>query len=228
MLKCIIVDDEPLARSLLEGHMADIPILEHVGSFKNAMHAFAFLKKSKVDVIFLDVQMPKLTGMDFLKSIQNPPKIILTTAYREYAVEGYEYGVVDYLLKPITFNRFFKAINRLQVNLKVQQSETNHQSESIFVHANKKQIKIDFAKVLYIESLKDYIKIHLKDKKVVVKESLSQIESRLPHTFLRVHRSYIVNCTKISAYTAKDVEIDAIEIPIGGTFKDFVLAYLKR
>lgn len=229
MFKCIVVDDEPLALSLLEGHIAEVPILKHVGSFKNAMDALAFLKKNEVDVIFLDVQMPKLTGIDFLKSIRNSPKVVLTTAYREYAVDSYEYGVLDYLLKPITFKRFFKTVDKLQLNNSEEgQPTTSGKIESIFVHANKKQIKIVLEEVLYIEGLKDYVKIHLLDRRVIVKEHLSQILNRLPDTFLRVHRSYIVNTQKISAYTAKDVEIGDLEIPIGGTYKTLVLNSLKR
>lgn len=228
MFRCIVVDDEPLARSLLEDHIAEVPILEHVGSFRNAMDAFAFLNKNQVDVIFLDIQMPKLTGFDFLKSIQNPPKVILTTAYREYALDSYEFGIVDYILKPITFDRFFKAVNKLQLsNLELDKPSKTSDVESIFVYANKKQIKIELEDVLYIESLKDYVKIHFLDKKVVVKEQLSQLLSRLPQTFLRVHRSYIVNTKKISAFTAKDIEIGTIEIPIGGTYKDLVLNNLR-
>ncbi len=229
MFKCIVVDDEPLALSLLEGYIAEVPILEHLVSFKNVMEAFAFLNKNKVDVIFLDIQMPKLTGIDFLKSIRNPPKVVLTTAYREYAIDSYEYGVVDYLLKPITFNRFFKAVNKLQMNnLELDKATTTSKIESIFVHANKKQIKIVLEEVLYIESLKDYVKIHFIDRRIIVKEHLSQILKSLPNTFLRVHRSYIINTKKISAYTAKDVEIGNFEIPIGGTYKTLVLNILKR
>jgi DNA-binding LytR/AlgR family response regulator len=229
MFKCIVVDDEPLALSLLENHIVEIPFLRHVGSFKNVMDASTFLSRNEIDVIFLDIQMPKLTGIDFLKSIKNSPKIILTTAYREYAVDSYEYGVLDYLLKPITFNRFFKAVNKLHSNpLEVEEQIESSMVESIFVYANKKQNKIILEEATHIEGLKDYVKIHLQERNFVVKETLSQILKRLPNSFLRVHRSYIVNIKKVTAYTAKDVELGHIEIPIGGSYKAFVINILSK
>ncbi|MET1260592.1 LytTR family DNA-binding domain-containing protein [Flagellimonas sp. DF-77] len=228
MFKCIVIDDEPLARSLLEGHIADVPVLEHLGSFKSAVAAHGFLQTHSVDVLFLDIQMPKLTGLDFLKTLTHPPQVILTTAYREYAVDSYEFGVVDYLLKPITFERFFKAIGKLQQPTKsAEPREHSPRQEAIFVQANKKQLKINLAEVLYIESLKDYVKLHLADRRVVVKEPLNQLLQRLPNTFLRVHRSYVVNTDQVTAFTAKDVEIGTLEIPIGGTYKEGVLLVLK-
>lgn len=228
MYKCIVIDDEPLARSLLEGHIAEIAFLTHLQSFKNALDAITFLNQNKVDVIFLDIQMPKLTGIDFLKSLHHHPKVILTTAYREYALESYEYEVVDYLLKPITFTRFLKAVNKLQENTVGKEEKAfSNEASSIFVQSNKKQIKVELEEVLYIESLKDYVKIHFLDKRVVVKEQLNQIQKRLPDTFLRTHRSYMVNTQKITAYTSKDIEIGDFEIPIGATYKDVVINYLK-
>ncbi|NQZ45850.1 MAG: response regulator transcription factor [Flavobacteriaceae bacterium] len=229
MLKCIVIDDEPLARSLLEGHIADVPVLEHLGSFKSAVAAHGFLQNHSVDVLFLDIQMPKLTGLDFLKTLTHPPQVILTTAYREYAVDSYEFGVVDYLLKPITFERFFKAVGKLQQPATpTEPREHASRQDAIFVQVNKKQLKIGLAEVLYIESLKDYVKIHLADRRVVVKEPLNQLLQRLPNTFLRVHRSYVVNTDQVTAYTAKDVEIGAQEIPIGGTYKEGVIDLLSR
>jgi DNA-binding LytR/AlgR family response regulator len=173
--------------------------------------------------------MPKLTGIDFLKSIENSPKVILTTAYREYALQSYEYGVVDYLLKPITFKRFFKAVSKLQkITLEMDNTIVSSKVDSIFVHANRRGIKIVLAEVLYIEGLKDYVKIHCSKQTVVVKETLSQLSNRLPSSFLRVHRSYVVNTEKISAYTAKDIEVGDFEIPIGGTYKTLLFNFLKK
>lgn len=232
MMTCIVVDDEPLARSLLEQHIADIPFLEHAGSFKNALLAADFLSKNQVDVLFLDIQMPKLTGIDFLKSLQHPPTVIFTTAYREYAVESYELQAQDYLLKPITFKRFFTAVSRLQVAapkaIETSDQETTHTHEHIFVHVNKKHIKVILNEVRYIESIKDYLKIHTTTETLVIKERISHFIEQLPDTsFIRVHRSYIVNCDHVTAFTQQDIEIGTVEIPIGGTYKEGVIKILK-
>ena len=232
MIKCIIVDDEPLARSLLEQHIAEVPFLEHVGSFKNALLASQFLTTNQVDVLFLDIQMPKLTGIDFLKSLSNPPKVIFTTAYREYAVESYELQAQDYLLKPITFERFFTAVNRLQVAPKnevttpIQEAATT--PAHIFVYTNKKHIKVILQYIKYVESLKNYLKIHTTTETLVIKERISHFIEQLPEDqFLRVHRSYIVNTSYVTAFTQQDVEIGNIEIPIGGKYKEYVVSVLK-
>lgn len=232
MMTCIVVDDEPLARSLLEQHITDVPFLEHLGSFKNALLAADFLSKNQVEVLFLDIQMPKLTGIDFLKSLQYPPKVIFTTAYREYAVESYELQAQDYLLKPITFERFFKAVSRLQVatpkTVETSPQETIHAPAHIFVHVNKKHIKVILSDVTYIESIKDYLKIHTTTETLVIKERISHFIEQLPdNPFVRVHRSYIVNRDHITAFTQQDIEIGTIEIPIGGKYKEEVLSKLK-
>ncbi len=228
MIKCIVVDDEPLARSLLEGHIGEVPFLEHLGSFKDGVEAIDFLRTTTVDVIFLDIQMPKLTGIDVLKTITSPPKVIFTTAYREYALESYEYEAVDYLLKPVTFTRFFKAVNKLlPVSEDVGARTHVPPVEHIYVAFNKKRIKVMLDQVLYIESVKDYIRIHLEDKRLVVKEQLGRFAEQLPAHFLRTHRSYVVNTNKITAYTALDVEIGDKEIPIGGKYKEYVFGLLN-
>ncbi|WP_422860246.1 LytR/AlgR family response regulator transcription factor [Flagellimonas sp. S174] len=230
MIKCILVDDEPLARSLLEGHIAEIPYLELLGSFKNALEASDFLNKKKVDVVFLDIQMPKLTGLDFLGTLSNAPKVIFTTAYRQYALDSYEFEAVDYLLKPITFSRFLKAINKLTHSV---QSVSKVEIESpnpdfMFVSSNKKQVKVVFDKISHIESFKDYIRIHLPNESLVIKEQLGNILKDLPSHFIRVHRSYVINSRKVTAYTARDIEITSLEIPIGGKYKEYVFGYLKN
>ncbi|TAI49159.1 LytR/AlgR family response regulator transcription factor [Flagellimonas allohymeniacidonis] len=230
MIKCILVDDEPLARSLLEAHIAEIPYLQLLGSFKNAIEASDFLAKQTIDVIFLDIQMPKLTGLDFLSTISNPPKVIFTTAYREYALESYELEAVDYLLKPITFSRFLKAVNKLSDGVQtVSKGDTERQAaDHLFVSSNKKQVKVVLHDISYIESLKDYIRIHLPNESLVIKEQLGKIIEQLPSYFIRIHRSYVVNSKKITAYTAQDVEIAKLEIPIGGKYKEYVFSYLKN
>ena len=228
MIKCIVVDDEPLARSLVEGHIAQVPFLEHIGSFKNAVLASDFLSSNSVDLILLDIQMPMLTGIDFLKSLQNPPKVIFTTAYRDYAVESYELQVVDYLLKPITFSRFFKAVSKLNATPQVKTPEVPSGRDHIFVQANKKNIKVVLDAILYVESLKDYLKIHTTSDTIVIKERISAFAKALPQNkFIQVHRSYIVAREKVTAFTQQDVEIGRIEIPIGGSYKEYVLKVLK-
>ena len=230
MIKCILVDDEPLARSLLEGHIAAIPYLELCGSFKNAVLAADFLSKNQVDVLFLDIQMPMLTGIQFLKNLKNPPQVIFTTAYREYAVESYELEVVDYLLKPITFERFFKAVSKLTTPA-VTSSEMSADgiSEAIFVQSNRKHIKVILEDILYVESIKDYLKIHRKEGVLVIKERISHFVTQLPpDRFLQVHRSYIVRIAAVTAFTQLDVEIGNMEIPIGGKYKEGVVQMLKK
>ena len=232
MISCIVVDDEPLARSLLESHIADVPFLEHKGSFKNALLASQFLTTNQVDVMFLDIQMPKITGIDFLKSIATPPTVIFTTAYREYAVESYELQAQDYLLKPITFERFFTAVSRLQVAppkaIETTSQEVVSSPAHIFVQLNKKHVKVILQYIKYVESIKDYLKIHTTTETLVIKERISHFIEQLPSDqFLRVHRSYIVNKDQVTAFTQQDIEIGDIEIPIGGKYKDHVLGILK-
>jgi DNA-binding LytR/AlgR family response regulator len=231
-VNCIIIDDEPLAAALIEAHVANIPNLNIVATCSNALEGFEVLKTQAVDLIFLDIQMPLLTGIEFLKSLSNPPKVIFTTAYREYAIESYELEVVDYLLKPISFDRFFKAINKFFKTIEVKSSrvvvsEPQEVSKYIFVNANKKQHKISFSDIVYVESIKDYIRIHLTNKTIVTKDKISDFEHKLSSNFLRTHRSYIVNADKITAYTVNDVEIGDLEIPIGISYKKQLLEKLK-
>ncbi|MGB0525326.1 MAG: LytR/AlgR family response regulator transcription factor [Flammeovirgaceae bacterium] len=232
--QCLIVDDEPLAIELLETHLALLDQLELVASCTNAIQAMEVIQHQHVDLLFLDIQMPMLTGIEFLKSLKNPPKVIFTTAYRDYALEGYELDVVDYLLKPISFDRFFKAVTKYQqlastVSSQVLTTESVKPLEKdyFYVKINKKHHKVRFHEVLYIESIKDYIKIHLEDGELLVKEKISEIESQLPdQLFLRIHRSFIVNVEKVSAFTAHDVEIGKMEIPIGISYKQVALKAL--
>lgn len=232
-IRCVIIDDEPLAIELIESHLTHFEYMEVLRTFKNVLHAMEFIKNNPVDLIFLDIQMPMLSGIDFLKSAKVAPKVILTTAYREYAVESYELNVVDYLLKPITFDRFFKAIDKYFELTSTQPSPPliNHErgleKNFIFVKADKKHVKLNFGNILYVESIKDYIKIVTSESTVIVKEKISEIATNLPEQhFIRVHRSYIVNIQKITAFTNHDIEINKIEIPIGGMYKQQVLKML--
>lgn len=232
-IRCILIDDEPPAIALLEKHISAFSDIEIVATCNSAIEATEILKKESVDLLFLDIQMPVLTGLDFLKSKSNLPKVILTTAHRKYALESYDLDVVDYLLKPISFNRFFKAIERFYRQAPQEQHHTKTvqtvTSEHMFVNINKKHHKITFDRILYVESLKDYVRIHEANKSYVVKNNIGTIEKELPHGhFMRVHRSYIVALDKITAYTSLDIEIDNIEIPIGQTYKEKVITILNR
>lgn len=220
--KCLIVDDEELARELIESHLSKLNDFELVASCDSAIEAHKILKEQEVDLIFLDIKMPVLKGTEFLKNLTTKPKVIFTTAYREYAVEGFELNATDYLLKPITFSRFFKAVERF-----IENAKTSKKDDYIYVQANKKNIKILFDDILYIESIKDYIRIHLEKEKVMIKHGLSAFLEKLDSRFLRVHRSYIVNTDKVTAFTKKDIEIGTIEIPIGEHYKEQVLDTLN-
>ncbi len=222
--KCVIVDDEPLARELIETYLGNLPDFELVASCQNAIEASKVLNDSQIDLIFLDIEMPLLKGTDFFTNLIHKPDVIFTTAYRDYALDGFNLNAVDYLLKPIFFERFFQAIQKfLKLKSKENSSQTTLDSDAvvnyIFVNKAKKQIKVLFDNVLYIESLKDYIKIHLQNDTLVIKESISNFEKRIDNRFTRVHRSYIVNQDKITAYTKNDIEIGTIEIPIGNFYK---------
>ncbi len=230
--KCMIIDDEPLALQLIESYITKIPNLDIVARCSNAIEGFEILKKQSIDLIFLDIQMPLLTGIEFLNSLQSPPKVILTTAYRDYAPESYELEVLDYLLKPISFTRFFKAIDKYFETKVATDTNKNSEkisiSESILINMNKKHYKVFCKDILYAESLKDYIRIHTNTGKVTTKDKISDFEKKLPPYFLRTHRSYIVNTSKITAFTANDVEIGDIEIPIGISYKQDVFRKIKE
>ncbi len=221
MYKCIIVDDEELARRLIKRHLSELEDFELVASCESAIEALKIIKQTPVDLMFLDIEMPLVKGTDFLKNLKQKPKVIFTTAYREYALEGFELNVVDYLLKPIIFTRFLKAIEKFL--------ESTHKgiersaSKYIYIQSNKKNIKIVLDDVLYIESLKEYVQIHFEDRKVIFKDGITAFEKKLNHHFLRVHRSYIINTNKITAYNKRDIEIGKIEIPIGDSYKERVL-----
>lgn len=227
-IKCILIDDEPPAIELLKKHISAIPDLEIVATCNSAIVASEILKNTTVDLLFLDIQMPVLTGIDFLKSGKKLPKVILTTAHREYALESYDLDVVDYLLKPISFERFFKSIERyyqqVEKNSGTVVSNKQQYQDYMFININKKQHKVSFDTILYIESLKDYVRIHTNTgKALVVKNNIGTIEKLLPkNEFIRVHRSYIASIHKITAYTTVDIEIGTIEIPIGQTYKEKV------
>jgi len=231
-VSCIIIDDEPLAIQVIENHLKQLTDFDLQGSFQNPMEAFEYLKNNAIDLIFSDIEMPFMNGIEFVKNLQNPPKVIFTTAYRNYAIESYELDVIDYLLKPISFSRFFKAVQKYQSLTKgtiaTPPQEERLANDHLYVNTNKKYVKVLFEDILYVESLKDYVRIHTASDRVVTKASLSDFIEKLPSTFLRIHRSFVVNRNKITAFTANDVEIESIEIPIGSSYKHGVLEQLKK
>lgn len=233
IIQCIIVDDEPVAREILESHLAKINTVKVVACCKNALEAFNAISTDLVDLVFLDINMPDISGLSFAKSINSNIKIIFTTAYREYAVDGFDLRAVDYLLKPISFERLLQAINKYQdenmpVKTLVADEITPEKSDFIFVRSDRKMIKINFSEIAFVESLADYVKIHLAEKVVVTRETISNIEARLPQNeFLRVHRSYIVSLAAISSFTNEYVEIGKHEIPISRSYKVDVLKQLE-
>ena len=233
-INCVIVDDEPVARNVLETFVAKIPNLELVKSCKNAMEAFEVANQQKIDIFFLDINMPDISGLSLAKSINQKAKIIFTTAYREYAVDGFNLQAVDYLLKPISFDRFLQSIHKcfegvcfIDSEIKIEKSVLKN--DFIFVRSDRKMIKINFDEIQYVESLSDYIKIHSVDKTITTRETISNIETKLPaKNFLRIHRSYIVNLKKMNSYTNEFVEIGKNAIPISRTYKENVLKKLTE
>jgi DNA-binding LytR/AlgR family response regulator len=233
-IKCVIVDDEPLAIEIVESYVGRIEQLQLIGTFRNAIQAFAFLQQQSVDLIFLDIQMPKLSGIDFLRTLKNPPKVIFTTAFRDYALDGFELEVVDYLLKPIPFERFLKAVGKVMqqppslTQASVQKSETAP-DDYVYFKVDKRMVKTKMTDVLYIESIKDYVKVRTAEKEIITQQKISYLEESLPRQqFLRIHRSFIVNVDKIDAYSATEVEIGKLSIPIGRNYKNDVMKALAK
>ncbi len=220
--KCIIVDDEPPAIKVLESFIESVPQLKIVKTCKNAFEAIDVLNTEKIDIMFLDIHMPKLIGTDLIKTLQSPPKVIFTTAHQDFAIEAFELDAIDYLLKPISFQRFLKAINKYcqTTSLEVQLKEQDQ--GFVYFRSDRKMIKVYLEDILYIESLKDYIIIHREhNAELRVKQTLTSVEKMLPKNLvLRIHRSYIVAIGKITAFTKHDVEIGKIELPIGRNFVD--------
>ncbi|MCH3881816.1 MULTISPECIES: LytR/AlgR family response regulator transcription factor [Tenacibaculum] len=233
-ITCVIVDDEPVARDVLESFVEKIPNLKLIKSCKNAMEAFQIMNTQKVDLFFLDINMPEISGLSLAKSIPKKTKIIFTTAYREYAVDGFDLQAVDYLLKPIAFDRFLQAVNKFfetTVAGKVgfEKEDVIEKNDFIFVRSERKMVKINFDEILFIESLSDYIKITLQNSVVVTRETISNIESKLPVAkFMRTHRSFIISLPQITSYTNEFIEIGKKAIPISRSYKETVLQKLAE
>ena len=233
-LRCLLIDDEPPALKILASYISNINGLEIVGQCKNALEALDVLNQRTVDVIFLDIKMPKILGTEFLKNLSHPPKVIFVTAYREYAVEGYELDAVDYLVKPVSFERFFKAItklNRMMGKETISASVDYKSNPEAFVYlkVDKDMKKIFVNDIVYIESWKDYIKLFLVNgKNLIAKQTITAMENLLSeHKFMRVHRSYMVSINKISGYNGISVQLETKEIPIGRLYKQVVMEKLQ-
>jgi len=221
-IRCVIIDDEPLAINVIENHLKNFDNIEVVATFNNPLKAYSVLEQEKIDLIFLDINMPQLSGFAFIDNLSHRPLIVITTAYREYAVKSYELNILDYLVKPIPFNRFLKTINKVyqQVYVSSNTGEANIQQEPhIFLKVNKKLIKVNLNDILLIESLKDYIKVMTKLGDHVVHKSLTAITEELPQSnFIRIHRSYTISINKIDALEGNTVEIANRRIPIGRNY----------
>ncbi|MBK8043137.1 MAG: response regulator transcription factor [Haliscomenobacter sp.] len=244
MIKVIIVDDEPLAQDVLETYIEKIPELSLVGKCGNALEANEMLKQEEVDLMFLDIQMPQLTGIDFLKTLPKPPLVIFTTAYSNYAVEGFELNALDYLLKPISLERFMKSVNKAAEQLELLRKEApapaaledpsiSDSGEYIFVKADKKLIKVNFQEIIYIEGLKDYVIIRMENQRVITLQTMKSLEDKLPVSkFKRIHRSYIVNIDKINAIVGNMIEVlekgQAKHLPIGKNYRDELLDMINK
>jgi DNA-binding LytR/AlgR family response regulator len=244
MINVIIVDDEPLAQDVLETYVEKVPELKLVRKCNNAFEANEALKNYPIDLMFLDIQMPQLTGIDFLKTLTRPPLVVFTTAYSNYAIEGFELNALDYLLKPISLERFMKAVNKAVDQIELQRRETpvgagSHSSaeeegpDYIFVKADKKLVKVNFNEVIYIEGLKDYVIIRLDNSRVITLQTMKSLEDKLPIAmFKRIHRSYIVNIGKINAIVGNMVEVMekgvAKHLPVGKNYREELLDLINK
>lgn len=224
-IKCIIVEDEPLAVKVLADYVSQVPFLQLQGTFKDALLASDYLRDHPVDLIFLDIHLPKLKGMAFLKTLTNPPMVIITTAYHQYAVEGFNLNVTDYLLKPFDFERFLMAVNKVKSAAKetAALAEGRETKDFIFLNVQKKKVKILFSEILYVESQREYIRIVTTKQEYLSKLGTHEIESLLPpQLFKRIHRSFIISVGKIDSYTAEMVEVNGVSIPIGRGYRDVI------
>lgn len=220
-LKCVVVDDEPMAREILSSYIEKTPNLQLVKSCKDASEALIFMQENSVDVFFLDINMPEITGVSLAKIIKNKAKIIFTTAYRDYAIEGFNLNVIDYLLKPFSFERFMEAVAKVSIK------EITSSKDFIFVRADRKMIKVNFSSILYIESLSDYVKIYTKEQTIVTRENISTLSNTLPkNLFLRIHRSFIISIQQITSYTNEFIELNDKALPISRSYKESVLQKL--
>lgn len=243
-LNCIIVDDEPLALSILATHISKIKSLHLIQECSNAMEAFEAMHKNKIDLLFLDINMPVISGLSFLRSLKEPPAVILTTAYTEYALEGFELDAIDYLLKPISFERFNKAVNKVLANKNIDKVTTileTHEPTTttidttsknyFFVKSSGKLIKVNFNEINYVEGMKDYLKIHTSSQTIVTHQTMKAMEELLPtNLFMRVHKSYIIAINSIKTIDGSSIflDINKTEIPLGSSYKDALMDIINK
>ncbi|MEP0367509.1 MAG: LytTR family DNA-binding domain-containing protein [Cyclobacteriaceae bacterium] len=227
MNSCIIIDDEAPARALISEYVKKLPHLKLLGEYKNPMEAYDVLNKSSVDIIFLDIQMPGMTGLEFIKTLSNKPKIIITTAYSEYALDGYDLDVIDYLMKPISFERFVRAVNKCTSNYGTQNivgEQKTLKRDYMLVKADRQTHKVYFKDILYIEGLKEYVSFMLENERIIALETMKSLEAELPHdSFMRIHKSFIVNTTRVKSLSGNQVQIGDKKIPIGQSYREKVL-----
>jgi DNA-binding LytR/AlgR family response regulator len=228
-IKCIIVDDEPMARDVVRRYIQKIPTLKLMGEFGNAIEATIFLQEQPVEMIFLDIKMPQLSGTEFVRSLRNVPKIIFTTAHKEFAHEGFELDVIDYLLKPIRFDRFLRAVNKafpqkqqeIETHGLIVNEESRPATSFIYLRVDRKMIKVLLDDILYIESDKDYVKVFTEKGFIITRQTIASVEAMLSESqFIRIHRSYIVSLNKLKSFTAETVEIGNKELPIGKLYRN--------
>ena len=231
---CLLVDDEPPALEILNHYISETPLLEVVKECHHAMAAFEFLQQHHVDLIFLDVQMPRLLGTELLRSLPHAPKVIFTTAYRDYAVEGFELGAVDYLLKPYSFDRFLRAVHKVldleqRIPPPAANVATSPSDRFLYVRADRKMVKVMVDDIRYIESLKDYVRIFVKDQQIITKQTITALEEMLPENeFMRIHRSFIVALKKVDSYDHHSLFVSKTELPVGPLYKQEIMKRLSR
>jgi len=233
-IKALIIDDEPLARNVIREYAKKIPSLTIVGECEDAICAHQFLQSNLVDLLFLDINMPKLTGIEFLKNLKNPPLVIFTTAYSEYAMDGFELNIIDYLKKPFSFERFCKAYFRAEELLLLKQSvikteQTEKPVDFLFIKSDKKTVKVNISEIFYIEGLGDYIKLYMSDKKLVTNLSMKKIENLLPKDqFYRIHKSFIISLSKLESIEGNLVKINNTKLPVGNSFRQDFMLHIKN
>jgi len=232
VIKCIIVEDEELAQDVIRRHLEKTTGFELVGICNNANEATALLKRHEVDLIFLDIQLPGTTGLNFLRTLTDPPLVVLTTAYAEYALESYEFNVIDYLLKPISFERFSKMVNKI-TDGRLYPIDTKEDAavlrDHIFIKSNSKFFKVNFSEIVYMQSMKDYLKIHTADYNLVTHQTMSDMEKILPPwQFMRVHKSFIISIPHIKSIYGNCIEVNKATIPIGNSYKDAVMGLVGK
>ena len=230
MIRCMIVDDEPLALDILENYIQRVPNLQLVKRCKHALEAYDYMQRDSVDLIFLDIHMPELTGIDFIKSLSNRPLVIFTTAYSNYAMEGFNLDVLDYLLKPIAFDRFLKAVDKASRLLSSEPEGNQENSEEfLFVKSDGKMVKVRYDDVLFVEGMKDYVQIQMSDQRLIVHQTMKKMERALPpDRFLRIHKSFLVAIEKIESLDGNLLEVGKHQLSVGANYRDDLLAHIQR